>query len=160
MKLQVFTTGGTIDKVYFDALSEYQVGEPAASRILHQAGVSFEFELTELFKKDSLELSEADRAAIRQAVEASPAAHVLITHGTDTMADTGRALSGIPGKTIVLTGSLTPARFQDSDAAFNIGCAVGAVQSLPAGVYVVMNGRVFPAHKARKNRELNRFEES
>lgn len=159
MKLNVFTTGGTIDKVYFDALSEYQVGEPAVSHILRGAGAGFEFEVSALLRKDSLDLDDQDRAAIRAAVEAAPSPLVLITHGTDTMARTAAALLGIPGKTIVLTGSLTPARFQDSDAAFNIGCAVGAVQSLPPGVYIVMNGRVFPAGKVRKNRELNRFED-
>lgn len=158
MQLRIFTTGGTIDKVYFDAKSEYEVGEPVVGRILHDAGAAFEFGITELLKKDSLDLDDADRAMIRKAVEADPAERVLITHGTDTMPETGRALTGIPGKTIVLTGSLSPARFQSSDAVFNIGCAIGAVQSLPPGVYVVMNGRVFTADKVRKNREANRFE--
>lgn len=160
MQLRIFTTGGTIDKVYFDAKSEYEVGEPVVGRILHDAGASFEFKVTELLKKDSLDLDDADRAAIRGAVEADPAERVLITHGTDTMPETGRTLMGIPGKTIVLTGSLSPARFQSSDAVFNIGCAIGAVQSLPHGVYVVMNGRVFAADKVRKNRDANRFEET
>lgn len=159
MKLRIFTTGGTIDKVYFDAKSEYEVGEPVVGRILHEAGTGFDFEITELLKKDSLDLDDSDRARIRAAVEGDPAERILITHGTDTMPETGKALLGISGKTIVLTGSLSPARFQNSDAVFNIGCAVGAVQSLPPGVYVVMNGRVFAAGKVRKNREANRFEE-
>lgn len=158
MQLRIFTTGGTIDKVYFDAKSEYEVGEPVVGRILQDAGAGFEFTITELLKKDSLDLDDADRALIRKAVEGDPAKRILITHGTDTMPETGRALNGIPGKTIVLTGSLSPARFQSSDAVFNIGCAIGAVQSLPPGVYVVMNGRVFTADKVRKNREANRFE--
>jgi L-asparaginase len=160
MKLRIFTTGGTIDKVYFDAKSEYEVGEPVIERILHDAGAAFEYEVTELLKKDSLDITADDRAGIRKAVEADPATQVLITHGTDTMAETGRALVGIAGKTIVLTGSLSPARFQNSDAVFNVGCAIGAVQSLPPGVYVVMNGRVFAADRVRKNRDANRFEES
>lgn len=159
-KLQIFTTGGTIDKVYFDARSEYEVGEPVVGRILHEAGVTFEFDIAELLKKDSLELNDDDREQVRAAVEACPLEHVLITHGTDTMAETGRKLMGIPGKTIVLTGSLNPARFQNSDAVFNIGCAIAAVQSLPPGVYVTMSGRVFAADKVRKNRELNRFEDA
>lgn len=159
MTLRIFTTGGTIDKVYFDAKSEYEVGEPVVGRILHDAGVTFDFTVKELLKKDSLDLTDEDRAAIRAAVEADPAERILITHGTDTMPETGRALVGIPGKTIVLTGSLSPARFQSSDAVFNIGCAIGAVQSLPPGVYVVMNGRVFKADRVRKNRQANRFEE-
>lgn len=159
-KLQIFTTGGTIDKVYFDAKSEYEVGEPVVGRILHDVGVTFEFEITELLKKDSLELNDDDREQVRAAVEKCPSDHILITHGTDTMAETGKRLMDIPGKTIVLTGSLSPARFQNSDAVFNIGCAVAAVQSLPPGVYVTMSGRVFEADKVRKNREQNRFEDA
>ncbi|HEX7045956.1 MAG TPA: asparaginase domain-containing protein [Gammaproteobacteria bacterium] len=159
MKLRIFTTGGTIDKVYFDAKSEYEVGEAVVGRILHEAGVAIDFDITELLKKDSLDIDDTDRAQIRAAVKADPAERILITHGTDTLAETGKALLGIPGKTIVLTGSLSPARFQNSDAVFNVGCAVGAVQSLPPGVYVAMNGRVFAADKVRKNREANRFED-
>jgi L-asparaginase len=158
MRISVFTTGGTIDKTYFDAKSEYQIGEPAVGSILADAGVAFDFEITELLRKDSLEFTEADRAQVRAAVEAASSSHVVITHGTDTMAETGRALLGIPGKTIVLTGALSPARFQQSDAPFNIGCAIGAAQSLPSGVYIAMNGCVFPADNVRKNRAENRFE--
>ncbi|HEX6929607.1 MAG TPA: asparaginase domain-containing protein [Gammaproteobacteria bacterium] len=158
MKLRIFTTGGTIDKVYFDAKSEYEVGEPVVGRILHDAGAAFDVEISEILKKDSLDLTAADRVLIRAAVEADAAERILITHGTDTMPETGEALLGISGKTIVLTGSLSPARFQNSDAVFNIGCAIGAVQCLPEGVYIAMNGRVFEAGKVRKNREANRFE--
>ena len=158
MKLHIYTTGGTIDKVYFDAKSEYEIGEPVVGRILHEFGATFDLEITELMKKDSLELTDADRRLIRDAVAADPCEHILITHGTDTMAETGKVLRDIPGKTIVLTGSLAPARFRDSDAVFNIGCAVAAVQSMPHGVYIAMNGRVFETDKVRKNREQNRFE--
>ena len=160
MKLHVITTGGTIDKVYFDAKSEYEVGEPQVLDIFRQAHVTFEFTLESVLRKDSLELTDADRGLIRARVEACAEDRVLVTHGTDTMVETARALAGIPGKTIVLTGSMQPARFQGSDAVFNIGVAVGAVQSLPPGVYLAMNGRVFdPAH-ARKNRDRNCFEET
>jgi L-asparaginase len=109
-------------------------------------------------RKDSLDLTERDRLRIRQAVETVEGDRVVITHGTDTMVDTARSLAGLSGKVIVLTGSLSPARFQGSDADFNIGLAVAAVQSLPAGVYIAMNGLIFDAHKVRKNREANRFE--
>lgn len=159
-KLQIFTTGGTIDKVYFDAKSEYEVGEPVVGRILHEFGVTFEFAISQLLKKDSLELTDEDRDAVHAAVAACPHEHILITHGTDTMAETGKRLMDIPGKTIVLTGSLSPARFQNSDAVFNVGCAVAAVQTLPHGVYVTMSGRVFATDKVRKNREQNRFEDA
>lgn len=158
MQVRIFTTGGTIDKTYFDANSEYQVGAPVAGSILAEGGVTLSFAVTELMRKDSLELTDDDRALIRCTVEAEPARQVLITHGTDTMPDTAKALLGIAGKTIVLTGAMKPAVFRNSDAAFNVGCALGAVQSLPPGVYVVMNGRVFAADEVRKNLEKGQFE--
>lgn len=160
MKLQIFTTGGTIDKVYFDAKSEFEVGEPVVGRILNDAGVTFEFDIAEILKKDSLDLDDQDRARIHAAVAGCDSERILITHGTDTMVETGKALQDIPGKTIVMTGSLNPARFQNSDAVFNIGCAIGAVQTLPHGVYIAMSGRIFQAGKVRKNREQNRFEDA
>ncbi|HEU5399520.1 MAG TPA: asparaginase domain-containing protein [Gammaproteobacteria bacterium] len=158
-KLRIFTTGGTIDKIYFDAKSEYEVGEPQISDVLREMGVGFPFEITSLMRKDSLDLTDADRASIREAVTQDPARHVLITHGTDTMTETAAALQGIPGKTIVLTGALSPARFRGSDAIFNIGGAVVVALNQAPGVYIVMNGRVFDARKVRKNRDKNRFEE-
>lgn len=158
--LTVITTGGTIDKVYFDAKSDYQVGAPQIGEILTHLGVAFEFDVVPVLRKDSLEITDDDRAAIRHAIEQQPHRHVLITHGTDTMVDTARVLAGIAGRTIVLTGALNPARFQSSDAVFNIGCAVGAVQTLGEGVWIAMNGRIWdPAH-VRKNRAQNRFEQT
>jgi len=160
MFLQIFTTGGTIDKLYFDAQSEYKVGDPQIAHILRCAGVAFEFSVEALMRKDSLDMTDSDRHRIVEAVDACRSERVLVTHGTDTMVETARALQAVRGKVIVLTGSLQPARFADSDAAFNAGCAVAAVQALPAGAYVVMNGRVFAAAHCRKNRQLNRFEEA
>ncbi|MGN6313774.1 MAG: asparaginase domain-containing protein [Rhodanobacteraceae bacterium] len=157
--LTVITTGGTIDKVYFDAKSDYQIGAPQIGEILSQLGVAFEFEVVPVLRKDSLDMDDSDRAAIRAAIERQPHRHVLVTHGTDTMVETARALAGIPGKVIVLTGALNPARFQGSDAVFNIGCAVGAVQTAADGVWIAMNGRVWDPRYVRKNREANRFEE-
>jgi len=160
MKLHVITTGGTIDKVYFDAKSEYEVGEPQVLEIFRDAHVTFDFTLESVLRKDSLELTDADRQLIRARIEACADNRILVTHGTDTMVETAKALAGISGKTIVLTGSMQPARFKGGDAVFNIGVAVGAVQSLPPGVYVAMNGRVFDPRRARKNRERNCFEET
>ncbi len=157
-KLLIITTGGTIDKIYFDDKSDYQVGEPQISQILHAMHVAFDFEVSALMRKDSLHITEADRELIRAAVAASETKHVLITHGTDTMVETAAHLLGLEGKTIVLTGALNPARFRDSDAIFNIGCAVGAVQCLPPGVYIAMNGKVWDPEHVRKNRNQNRFE--
>ena len=158
-KLRIFTTGGTIDKIYFDAKSEYEVGEPQIGEILREMGVTFPFEITSLMRKDSLNMTSADRELIRKAVLTCPENHILITHGTDSMTETAAVLKHILHKTMVLTGALNPARFRGSDAMFNIGGAVAAVQSLDPGVYIFMNGRVFQAHKVRKNREKNRFED-
>jgi len=154
----VITTGGTIDKVYFDALSHYEVGTPVVTGMLTEAGVEVPYTVQSLMQKDSLELTEEDRQAIRRAVESAPTASVLVTHGTDTMVDTAKALAGINGKTVVLTGALKPARFRDTDAQFNVAAAFVAVQVLPAGVWIVMNGRVFDPEHVRKNRDANRFE--
>jgi L-asparaginase len=157
-KLLIITTGGTIDKIYFDDKSDYQIGEPQISQILHAMHVAFEFEVSSLMRKDSLHMEDKDRQLILDVVSASEVRHILITHGTDSMVATAAVLQNVPDKTIVLTGALNPARFRDSDAIFNIGCAVGAVQTLPPGVYITMNGKVWdPAH-VRKNRFENRFE--
>jgi L-asparaginase len=156
--LTIVATGGTIDKIYFDDKSAYQIGAPQIGEILKQLGVAFEFEVIALMRKDSLHMDDADRDLIRRTIAAQPHRHVLVTHGTDTMVETARALTDIAGKTIVLTGALNPARFQGSDAVFNIGCAVGAIQALPDGVYIAMNGRVWDPARVRKNREANRFE--
>ncbi len=158
MTIKIFTTGGTLDKVYFDASSEYQVGEPGIVEVLHEANVAFPYEVESLMRKDSLDLTDEDRALIRDRVSADPAVRILITHGTDTMIETANLLADIAGKTIVLTGSMQPARLRVSDAAFNVGAAVIAVQTLPPGVYVVMNGCVFDPSTARKNRDQQRFE--
>ncbi len=158
MEVKIFTTGGTIDKVYFDAKSAYEVGDPQIVDILREANVTIDWELETLFRKDSLELTEADRALIVEKVRQEACPRILITHGTDTMIETAKALQGIPDKTIVLVGSLSPARFKSSDAAFNVGFALAAVQTLSPGVYIAMNGRIFHPDRVRKNREANCFE--
>ena len=157
-ELLVVTTGGTIDKVYFDDKSDYQVGEPQIGRILQELGVAFRFTVIPLLRKDSLHVTADDRELLRATIAAQPAARVLVTHGTDTMVETAKVLASIPGKTIVLTGALNPARFRGSDAEFNVGTAVGAVQSLPAGVYIAMNGRIWDPASVRKNVAAIRFE--
>jgi L-asparaginase len=156
--LTIVATGGTIDKIYFDDKSNYQIGAPQIGEILNQLGVAFTFDVIALMRKDSLHMDDADRDLIRRTILAQPHRHVLVTHGTDTMVETARVLADIPGKTIVLTGALNPARFQGSDAVFNIGCAVGSIQALPDGVYIAMNGRVWDPQRVRKNVAANRFE--
>ena len=157
-QLCIVTTGGTIDKIYFDDKSDYQIGDPQIGMILRELGVTFRFNVIPILRKDSLHITDADRELIRATIAAQPARHVLVTHGTDSMVQTASVLADIPGKTIVLTGALNPARFEGSDAEFNIGCAVGAVQSLPPGVYIAMNGRIWDPAKVRKNVAANRFE--
>jgi L-asparaginase len=158
MEIQIITTGGTIDKLYFDAESEFQVGDPQVVDVLREANVTVPYAVRQLMRKDSLELTDADRRLIRDTIAAAPQRHFVVTHGTDTMLDTARVLQTLGDKVIVLTGAMQPARFRFTDAVFNIGCAVMAVQLLPPGVYVTMNGRIFDPRKTVKNREQNRFE--
>lgn len=158
-KINILACGGTIDKIYFDAKSDYQVGDPQVLRVLEESRVNFDYDVQSVLRKDSLEIDDQDRGKIRRAVEACDSSCVLITHGTDTMIETAKFLDGIPDKTIVLTGSLEPARLRDTDAVFNIGCAVAAVQALSPGVYVVMNGRIFDPYKSRKNVAKSLFED-
>jgi L-asparaginase len=156
--IQIITMGGTIDKVYFDDLSDYEIGEPQVLEALKEGQAAFDYQVKELMRKDSLNMDEADRRALYEAVAACPHKHILITHGTDSMADSARVLMDIKGKVIVFTGALSPYRFKKSDATFNIGCAVGALQSLKQGVYLAMNGLIFPAGLVRKNRAAGKFE--
>lgn len=155
--IEIFTTGGTIDKVYFDALSEYQVGPTTLPDLLRENNVHVPHRVTQLMRKDSLELDDADREAIRAAVAASDAAQILVTHGTDTMAVTGRVLQSVAGKTIVMTGAMQPASVRASDAEFNVGFALAAVQTLPPGVYIAMNGMIFDPARTVKDRAGARF---
>lgn len=158
MFIRFISTGGTIDKIYFDALSQFEVGESQVEHVLTEALVQFDYGIEALLQKDSLEMTAEDRQAIRDYVERDASTYFVITHGTDTMADTAEALAGIEGKTIVLTGALSPARFRTTDAVFNVGMAVAAVQTAKPGVYIAMSGQVFEAGSVRKNRAENRFE--
>ncbi len=157
-KIIILATGGTFDKVYHDALSDYRIGEPQAAGILQRAGVGFEYRIKTLIRKDSLDMDDADRRQIKETVEASDGRYFVITHGTDTMVDTATALGAQTEKTILLTGAMLPARFKDTDADFNLGFAVGAVRLLPPGVYIAMNGEIFEPDQVLKNRAAGRFE--
>ncbi len=160
MKLHIFTTGGSIDKTYSTQVSDFVVGPPLVAEVLRDANTAFAYDVHELMRKDSLQLTDDDRAHIVEWVRASPQRHILITHGTDTMPETGLALlaAGVADKTVVLTGAMRPAAFKDSDASFNIGCALTAAQTLPPGVYIAMHGLIFDPARVRKNHTLNRFE--
>jgi L-asparaginase len=160
MFIQILTTGGTIDKIYFDAKSEFEVGDPMIGEVLKEAGVTFEYGVQQLMRKDSIEVTDEDRQLMYDTVEKSECDRFVITHGTDTMVQTGQVLMPLAeSRVIVLVGALSPARFRSTDAIFNIGFAMAAAQILPFGVYVAMNGHIFNPNAVVKNRAQNRFEE-
>ncbi len=159
MHIHILTTGGTIDKVYFDAKSDYQIGSPVIERLLNEMSVSFDYSIQSLMRVDSLDMTDEHRQTLADAIQALPeGAKVLVTHGTDTMALSATYLGALQDKTVVFTGALQPAAFRDSDAIFNIGCALGALQAASPGAYVAMNGRLFKAGSVVKNLDANRFE--
>jgi L-asparaginase len=158
LTIKIFTTGGTFDKVYFDALSEFHIGDPMVGELLQEANVTFTYSVEPLLQKDSLEITAEDRELIRSRIERVTEARILITHGTDTMVATAKSLKGIEHKTIVLFGAMQPARMRYSDAMFNLGIATAAVQILPAGIYLAMNGQIFDPDEVTKNRAEARFE--
>lgn len=160
MKIKIYTTGGSIDKHYSTRESDFVVGPPQIERILREANVTVDYEVESLLRKDSLDITADDRQTIVERVQATSHRLIVITHGTDTMVDTARALLPISGKVIVLTGAMQPAAFKETDAAFNVGAAIAAVQLLPPGVHVVMNGRVFDPRTSTKDLELERFVEA
>jgi L-asparaginase len=160
MKIVFYTAGGTIDKIYFDAKSKYEVGESILEEILREGNATFDYENKVIMQKDSLDLTDADRDLIFDVINREPNRYIILTHGTDTMVTTAKKLNTIKNKVIVLTGSMSPARFRSSDAGFNIACAITAVQTLNDGVYIAMNGRIFRPDNVRKNVEKGIFEET
>jgi len=161
MKIVFIQAGGTIDKDYPKTRKGYafEIAEPAVKRILEKVHPNFDFEVISLLKKDSLDMTDEDRAIIHQACLRADADKIVITHGTDTMIETARKLSGIKNKVIVLTGALKPEKFSDSDASFNVGAAVGAINLLTSGVYIAMNGRIFPWNKVKRDKQTGHFVE-
>lgn len=159
MQIKVFTTGGSLDKGYSTKHSDFIVQGPQVGDILGEANLNVEYEVESLFRKDSLDLTETDRTLLVERIEMDPCERILITHGTDTMAETGKRLASVRGKTIVLTGSMQPASFKHTDAHFNVGFAMAALQLLPPGVYLAMNGTLLSPDKARKKLGQDRFEE-
>ena len=156
-RVRIIATGGTIDKIYFDALSDYRVGSPMISSILEEANIATPYVVESLLKKDSLELTDQDRQLLYDTVANAEEKRILVTHGTDTMAQSARFLSGIRDKVIVFTGSMAPAGFRSSDAIFNVGTAFAALQLANPGVYIAMNGLVFDARKVVKDRSKKIF---
>ena len=159
MKIKIFATGGTFDKIYYDAKNDFHIGEPMAGSVLEEANITFDYEVESILKKDSLEITDEDRAMIRQKVTQESHDKIIITHGTDTMVATAMQLFDIEGKTIVITGAMQPARMRVSDSSYNMGVATTAVQILPPGVYVAMNGLILDPRTTVKNVEQSRFEQ-
>ena len=156
--LEILTTGGTIDKVYFDKKSNYEVGDPFVEELLHKMNVNISFKVKSLMRIDSLDMTDIHREEISNYIINSNVNNFLITHGTDSIVETAIYLKKISDKTIVLTGSLKPAIFIDNDAIFNVGSALTSAQILKNGVYIVINGQVFNPDNVRKNLEKNIFE--
>ena len=153
MKIAFIQTGGTIDKAYPKILNSYafEIGGPAFLKILKRIELNFEFEPISLFKMDSTDMTKKDRDIIKQTCMETECNKIIITHGTDAMVKTVEVLSGIKGKTIVMVGAIRPECVKGSDADFNLGVAVGAMNLLPEGVYIAMSGRVYKWNQCEKN---------
>lgn len=160
MIIKIFVTGGTFDKEYDEINGRLFFKETHVPEMLRLGRCRLEIEVTTLMMIDSLDMTEADRAAIVEQCQECRHDKIVITHGTDTMVETARALAqSISNKTIVLTGAMIPYAFGSSDGLFNLGSALSFAQALPHGIYLAMNGRYFPWHSVRKNRALGVFEE-
>lgn len=155
MKITFIQTGGTIDKDYPKTVGSYafEIGNPAVEKILKKTNPNFDFEIISVLRKDSLDITDNDRKEIFEACNKNNSDRIIITHGTDTMTETAKILSVIKNKVIVLTGASLPEKFSDSDATFNIGTAIGAVNILKGGVYIAMNGRIYEWDKCKKIKE-------
>lgn len=161
MKIKILTAGGTIDKVYSEdrGTLNFSFGKQAIKEISeNKVNLNFDYDIERIISKDSLEMEDVDRELLKKACEEAAEEKILITHGTDTMIDTAKVLSDISNKAIVLTGASQPYRFRESDAEFNIGVAIGALNSLDDGVYIAMNGRVYKWDECQKEAD-GRFTE-
>ncbi len=162
MHILFIQTGGSIDKNYPKLTKGYafEITDPAVNAILDRVKPSFTFEVIQLLKKDSQDMTESDRELLAATIQKTKHNKIIITHGTDTMITSAAYLAkSSTGKTIILTGSVRPERFKDTDADFNVGTAAGAVGSLPHGVYIAMHGRVLPYDKSIRDLRSGRFVE-
>ena len=159
MKIKLIITGGTIDKSYNMNNGSLHFVDSHIPGMLTEARCKADFELDKILLKDSLEMDDSDRQKILDNVLASEQSHIIITHGTDTMVQTAQFLAQqVEDKTVVLTGAMIPYVFEKSDSLFNLGSAFSAVQCLPPGIYITMNGKVFNADNVVKNRQEGVFE--
>ncbi|MBX2930385.1 MAG: asparaginase [Chitinophagaceae bacterium] len=159
MSIKIFITGGTFDKEYNELTGTLFFKDSHMSEILKLGRNKAEVDIRTLMMIDSLEMTDEDRNLIAYQCQHCAEDKIIITHGTDTMADTAALIAKtITNKTIVLTGAMIPYKFGSSDGLFNLGCAIAFVQTLPSGVYVAMNGQYFKAGTVRKNRQTGSFE--
>lgn len=159
MSIKLLLSGGTIDKSYNESSGELHFTDSHIAEILELGRSRADLNIEQVLFKDSLQMDDADRRKILQACQNATEGRVLITHGTDTMVETATTLASAKmDKTIVLTGAMVPFVFKHSDAMFNLGFALGVVQTLPTGVYITMNGKVFDSDKVVKNLALGEFE--
>jgi len=160
MAIRIFITGGTFDKEYNELNGQLYFKDTHLANLLEMGRSKMPVEIRTLMMVDSLEMNDADRELIVSQCNTCEEQQIIITHGTDTMADTAVILgNAIRNKTIILTGAMIPITFGSSDGLFNLGSAMAFVQTLPAGVYVAMNGRYFNWNNVRKNKETGVFEE-
>jgi L-asparaginase len=160
MAIRILVTGGTIDKEYNMLNGELTFTETHLPRMLQQVNCKVPVSIESVLLVDSLLMRDEDRQNVLERCSASPEQRLVITHGTDTMCETAAVLGGkLPGKTAVLVGAMIPYSFGNSDALFNLGAAMTAVQILVPGVYITMNGRIFAWDNVRKNRGEGVFEE-
>jgi L-asparaginase len=161
VNVRVFVTGGTFDKEYDELTGRLFFKNTHVDEMLRRGRCGLEVDVETLMMVDSLDMTEDQRASIVRACRECDAPQIVITHGTDTMVETARAIAeGITGKTVVLTGAMVPYAFGSSDGLFNLGSALSFVQALPVGVYIAMNGKSFPWNDVRKNRDAGVFERS
>lgn len=155
MDILFVQTGGTIDKDYPRTVKGYafEIGEPAIKKILDKIRPGFGYKVVTLLQKDSGDITDADRSMIFNYCRKSLSEKIIITHGTDTIIKTAQLLKSIKNKTIILTGAFKPETFKNSDADFNIGFAIGAIEHAPYGVYIAMNGKLFSAGNVGRNQK-------
>ena len=159
MTIRIFITGGTFDKEYDEITGSLFFKDTHMREMLELGRSKIDVDIRTLMMVDSLEMTPEDRNLVVENCKHSKEEKIIITHGTDTMTETGKMLAEANlEKTIVLTGAMIPYKFGSSDGLFNLGSALGFVQSLPKGIYIAMNGRCFDYDKVKKNKETGIFE--
>ncbi len=160
MAIRLFVTGGTFDKEYNELTGQLFFKDSHINEILKLGRSRLDLSVRTLMLIDSLEMTDMDRNIILESCQRCDENKIVITHGTDTMTETARYLADkIPGKTVVITGAMIPYKFGSSDGLFNLGSALAFVQSLPAGIYIAMNGRYYDWNNCKKNKQTGFFEE-